>query len=162
MVKQASVCHGNYDQFFSSYCMHFACFFSFRPLNYPAGENGCLPSQQMKRAHHALPSAWTLIPGSSPGQFLVIVLVTSSRKSSFSPHIRFYLMFPQNPLLLPPSTCCNVNTVFLCKYLFSLSLPATVQDTGQRLATAASPRAVPGLWRPHGYHLITVWKTKPG
>lgn len=134
------------------------------PLSYPAGENGHLPSQPMKKPLRALSSAWTLTPASSPGQFLVILLVTSSGKS-FSPRTTpgsslysHETLHSSLRALVLTYTC----TASLRKYLLSVSLPATVQDTGQGLATTISPGAVPGLWRPSGYYLMRGWKTKPG
>ena len=67
-------------------------------------------------------------------------------------------MFPQTPALLPPSIAAMYAQHFCVNTWLSVSLPATVQDTGQGLTMTPPPSAVPSAVV---ICLMSRWKTKP-
>lgn len=154
--RHAFAHYDNYDQLFSSHCVHFTCVTSFQPLNYPEGQNqspittnedGTTPSSLSLEQLSCFLTRW--IPGHSPGHL---------------PHpkdrVRFLVLCSCWTLhwsLI--ALAVSVDTSFLCKYLFSAGLSSIVQDMRQGLATAMSisPSTVPGLGQPRRSYLFNEW-----
>lgn len=133
--RHAFAHYGNYNQLLSSYCMHLTCMLSFQPLDFPAGENRCLPSRHTedhtacstRSLEHLSRLSTRRAPGHSAGPLLIGDVLPRPQG-----HTRVSVLCSHWTLPSPLVALAVIaNGSFLCKHLFETGPLAPVRGARQ-------------------------------